>query len=47
MPAVRIQMHLHGNPGLLQRNVVGQRVIYVVHVVILVLQQERRRRLGV
>jgi cobalt-zinc-cadmium resistance protein CzcA len=31
---------------LLERNVVGKRVVYVVHVVILVLQQERRRRLA-
>jgi hypothetical protein len=35
MPALRIQMHLHGNPSVLQRNVVSQRVVYIVHVVIL------------
>ena len=46
MPALRVQMHLHGNPSLLQRNVVSQRVVYVVHVVILRLQQKRRRRLA-
>ena len=39
MPALSIQMHLHGNPSLLQRNVVRQRIVYVVHVVVL------RRRL--
>ena len=38
-------MKLDGNPGLLQSNVVNQRVVHVVHVVILVLQQKRRRRL--
>ncbi len=46
MPAVGIQMHLHGNPSLLQRDVVSQRVVYTVHGVILRLQQERRRRLA-
>jgi acetyl esterase/lipase len=35
MPALRIQMHLRRNPGLLQRNVVSQRIVYVVHVVVL------------
>jgi len=28
MPALCIQMHLHGNPGVLQRDVVSQRVPY-------------------
>jgi hypothetical protein len=46
MPALGEQMHLHGNPSLLQRNVVSQRVVYVVHVVILSLQQKRRRCLA-
>jgi hypothetical protein len=46
MAALRIQMHLHGNAGVLERDVVRQRVVYVVHVVILSLQQERRRRLA-
>src|SRR6266480_3194144 len=46
MPALGVQMHLHWNPSLLQRNVVSQRVVYVVHVVILSLQQKRRRRLA-
>jgi hypothetical protein len=45
MTALRIQMHLHGNASLLQRNVVNQRVVYIVHGVILRLQQKRRRRL--
>ena len=38
MSALRIQMHLHGNPSLLQRDVVSQRVVYAVDVVILRLQ---------
>jgi len=46
MPALRVQMHLYRNPRLLQRNVVRQRVVYVVHVVIFRLQQERGRRLA-
>lgn len=46
MPAVRIQMHFHGNPSLLQRDKVRQRVVYVVQVVIFRLKQERRRRLA-
>ena len=45
MPALRVQMHLHGNSGLLQRNVISQRVVHAVHVVILSLQQKRRWRL--
>src|SRR5947209_9437507 len=43
MPALRIQMHLHGNPSLLQRNVVSQRVVDVVHVVILSLDRKSTR----
>ena len=39
MPALRIQMHLHGDAGVLQCDVVSQRVVYTVHVVILRLQQ--------
>jgi hypothetical protein len=39
-------MHLHRNPSVLQRNVVSQRVVYIVHVVILCLQQKRRRSLA-
>jgi hypothetical protein len=46
MLALRIQMHLHGSPSVLQRNAVSQRVVYIVHVVILRLQQEDRRRLA-
>ena len=46
MPALRIQMHLHGNPGVLQRHVVNQRLFDTVHMVILRLQQKRRRRIG-
>jgi hypothetical protein len=41
VPSLSIQMHFHGNTGLLQRNVVSKRVVYIVYVVILVLQQER------
>ncbi len=32
MSALGVQMHRHWNPSLLQRNVVSQRVVYVVHV---------------
>src|SRR5882724_3035698 len=46
MPAVRIQMHLHRNLGLLQPNVVNQRFLYRVYRVILRLHQKRRRRLS-
>src|SRR5207249_1075297 len=46
MPALRIQMHLHGDAGVLQCDVVSQRVVYTVHVVILRLQQKCRRRLA-
>src|SRR5260370_1163813 len=46
MAALRVQMHLHGNSSLFQCNIVSQRVVYIVHVVILSLQQERRRRLA-
>jgi hypothetical protein len=35
-----------GNPGVLLRNVVNQRLVYTVHVVILRLQQKGRRRLA-
>jgi hypothetical protein len=45
MPTLRIQMHLHRSPSVLQRNVVNQRLVYTVHVVILRLQQKRWRRL--
>ena len=46
MPALRIQMHLHGNPGVLQRHVVNQRLFDTVHMVILRLHQKRGRRIG-
>ena len=36
-------MHLRRNPGLLQGNEVSQRIVYAVDVVILGLQQKRRR----
>ena len=39
-------MHLHGNTGVLQRNVVSKRVVYIIYVVILVLQQKCWRRPG-
>src|SRR5215472_11855541 len=38
-------MHLYRDTSILQRNVVSQSVVYVVHVVILGLQQERGRSL--
>ncbi len=44
--AFRIQMHFCWNPGLLQRDVVNQRVVDTVHGIILGLQQKRRRRLA-
>ena len=37
-------MHLHSNAGIFERDVVSQRIIHIVYVVILGLQQERRRR---
>jgi hypothetical protein len=43
LPAVRIQMHLGGNPGLLQGDEISQRIVHTVDVVILGLQQKRRR----
>ena len=46
MPALRVQVHLHGNSSLLQGCIVTERVLYAVHMVILVLQQKRRRRLA-
>src|ERR1700737_2591575 len=45
MPALRIQMHLDGNLSVLQGDVVDERLVYIVHGVILRLQQKRRRRL--
>ena len=42
VPALRIQMHLHGNTNPLQRGIVGQRVLHTVNVVILILEQKRR-----
>src|ERR1700729_4600132 len=39
-------MHFHWNLSSLEGNVVSQRVVYVVYVVVLSLQQERRRRLA-
>ena len=45
MPALRIQMHLHGNPSPPQCNVVNQRVINTVDGIILSLQQKGRRGL--
>src|SRR5712691_2766711 len=38
-------MHLYWNPGVLQRNVVNQRVVDIVHGIVLGLQQEGRWRL--
>ena len=43
MAAVRIQVHLRGNPGLLQGNEISQRIVHTVDVVILGLQQKCRR----
>ena len=45
MSALRIQMHLYGDSGVLERHVVDERLVYIVHVVILRLKQERRRGL--
>ena len=42
MPALRIQMHLYGNTRLLKRNVIGKRVVDIVYMIILGLEQERR-----
>ncbi len=46
VPALRVQMHFHRNPGVLQRDVINQRVVDAVHVIILGLQQKGRRRLA-
>ena len=46
MAALRVQMHLHGNPRVLQRDVINEGLLYAVHIVILVLQQECWRRSG-
>ncbi len=35
MTALRVQMHLHGNPSVLLRNVAGQWVINIAYVVVL------------
>ena len=40
MPALRIQMHLHGNASVLESDVVSHRLVYAVHVVILRLHQK-------
>jgi hypothetical protein len=45
MPALSIQVHFRRDPSVLQRNVLRQRVVDIVHVVILCLQQKRRRSL--
>ena len=45
MPAVRIQMHFHGNPRFFERDIVAQRVLHTIRIVILILKQECRRRL--
>jgi len=45
MPAVRIQMHFHGNRRFFERHIVAQRVLHTIRIVILILKQERRRRL--
>jgi len=44
--ALGVEMHLHRNAGVLQRDVVDQRLVDAVHVVVLVLEDERRRRLA-
>ena len=46
MAALGVEMHLHRNAGVLQRDVVDQRLVDAVHVVVLVLEDERRRRLA-
>jgi len=38
--ALRIQMHLDGNLSVLQGDIVDERLVYIVHVVILRLQQK-------
>jgi hypothetical protein len=44
MPSLGVQVHLYGDPNVLQRNVVSQRIVYIVHVVILRLKQKRGGR---
>jgi hypothetical protein len=35
MPAMRVQVHLNRDTSILQRNVVNQRVIHIIRVIIL------------
>ena len=46
MATLRVQMHFHGNASIFERDVVSQRVVHAVFVVILSLQQECRGRLA-
>ena len=46
MAALCIQVHLHGNSGLLQPNVINQRLVDTIYVIILGLQQKCRWRIG-
>jgi hypothetical protein len=42
MPALRVQMYLYGNTCILERDIVGHRVVYAIHRIIFRLQQKRR-----
>ena len=44
MSASRVQMHLHGDSRVFERDVINQRLVDAVHMVVLCLKQERRRR---
>ena len=46
MPTMRIQMHLDGNASSFQTNVVHDRLVYAIYVVILGLQQKCGRGLA-
>ncbi len=44
--ALRVQVHLRGNAGLLQCDVIGQRLLHAVDVIVFGHQQKGRRRIG-
>ena len=45
MTALGVEVHLHRDAGVLERDVVDQRLVDAVHVVVLVLEDERGGRL--
>ena len=43
MTALRVGVQLYRNAGFLQAHVVTQRILDLIHMIVLVLQEERRR----